>query len=240
MSKSSVTESYVSSRPRADLLAVFLAVNIVVQLVAVVSTFMHIDLLYRFMSYGIVEALTPAARAEQQAGEGREILARVIQFAAFAASAVMFLIWLHRAYQNLKPLGGKPRYSPAWAVGAFLVPVINLFLPFQIFQEMWRASDPETIAASGAKPVTAFIEDSSKSLLVVIWWGLWLLTVINLVVAYRWRASWQVLNDEIIASWLIITASLLLVADSIATAVLVRKIANRQNERNRRLGELAA
>jgi Domain of unknown function (DUF4328) len=240
MNTPGIIEPYVSSRPRANLLTVFLALNIIVQLVAIVSTFMHIDLLYRFMSYGIVEALTPAARAEQQASEGRETMTRIMQLAAFTASAVMFLIWLRRAYQNLKPLGGEPRYSSAWTVGAFLVPVVNLFLPFQIFQEIWRASDPETIAVSGAKPVTAFIEDSSKSLLVVIWWGLWLLTVMNLVVAYRWRVNRQVLNDEIIVSWLILTLSLLLVVDSIVTAVLVKKITNRQDERNQRLAELAA
>src|ERR1044071_3985811 len=94
-----IVEPYVSGRSRASLLAVFLVVNIVVQLVAVILTFMHIDLLYRFMSYGIVGSLTPAARAEQQASQGRETLSRVVQLAAFVVAAVMFLLWLYRAYQ---------------------------------------------------------------------------------------------------------------------------------------------
>jgi magnesium-transporting ATPase (P-type) len=213
----------------------FLAVNIVVQLAAIVSTFMHIDLLYKIM-----EETRGVARAQRQAGEGREAVMRIVQLAAFIASAVAFLIWLHRAYKNLKPLGVEPRYSPAWVVGAFIIPIVNLFLPFQIVQEMWRASDPETIAVSGAKSVTAFIEDSSKSLLVVVWWGLWLLTIINLVIAYRWHVIWQILNEEIIASWLIIMLSLLLIIDSIVTIVLVKKITDRQDEKNRRLAELAA
>jgi hypothetical protein len=234
-SQPELLEPYESSRKRANLVMAFLIAHIVLQLLAAGSTFMHIDLLYR-----IVEEVTAVARAQQHASERREAIMRVIQLVVFLASAVAFLIWLRRAYKNLKPLGAEPRYSPAWAVGAFVVPIINLFLPFQIFQEMWRASDPETIAARDAKPVTAFIEDSSKSLLVVVWWGLWLLTLINLAVAYRWHVSWQILNEEIIASWLVIMLSLLLILDSIATIILVKKITDRQDEKFKRLAALAA
>jgi hypothetical protein len=235
MSSRSLVEPYVSSRQLANLVMAFLAVNIVVQLVAIVSTFIHIDLLYKIM-----EETTAVARAQRQAGEGREAMMRIVQLAAFIVSAVAFFLWLHPAYKNLKPLGVEPRYSPAWVVGAFIVPLVNLFLPFQIFQEMWRASDPDTIAVSGAKSLNIVTEDSSKSLLVVVWWGFWLLTIINVVIAYRWHVNWQILNEEIIASWLIITLSLLLIINSIVTIVLVKKITNRQDERNRRLAELAA
>ena len=235
MSDHSVGEPYVSSRRLANLLMAVLAVNIVLQLVAIGLTFMHIDLLYKIM-----EETTAVARAQQQAGEARAAVMRIMQLATFAVAAVAFLIWLYRAYKNLKPLGAEPRYSPAWAVGAFIVPLVNLFLPFQIVQEMWRASDPDTIAVTGAKPLNIITEDSSKSLLVVVWWGLWLLTIINLVLAYRWYVSWQILNEEIIASWMIILLSLLLIIDSIVTIVLVKKIADRQDEKNRQLAKLAA
>ncbi|MEN3335011.1 MAG: hypothetical protein V7641_4376 [Blastocatellia bacterium] len=235
MSSRSVVEPYVSSRRLANLLMVILAVNIVVQLVAIGLTFMHIDLLYKIM-----EETTAVARAQRQTGEAREAVMRIVQLATFIIAVVAFLFWLHRAYKNLKPLGVEPRYSPAWAVGAFIVPLVNLVLPFQIVQEMWRASDPDTTAVTGAKSLNIITEDSSKSLLVVVWWGLWLLTIINLILAYRWQVSWQILNEEIIASWLIILLSLLLIIDSIVTVVLVKKIADRQDEKNRRLAELAA
>jgi hypothetical protein len=142
MSNHSVVEPYVSTRPRVNLLMIVLAANVIVQAVAVVSAFLHIDLLYQFMAYGIIEQLTPAVRAQQQASEARETLVRLAQLVAFAASAIVFLFWLHRAYKNLRPLGAEPRYSPAWAVAAFLIPLVNLFLPFLILQETWRASDP--------------------------------------------------------------------------------------------------
>jgi hypothetical protein len=74
--------------------------------------------------------------------------------------------------------------------------------------------------------------------MVVVWWGLWLLTVINAVIAYRWHTGRQVLNDDANASWLVVTMSLLLAVNSIVTLMLARKVANRQDERNRRLREL--
>jgi hypothetical protein len=235
MSSQSVVEPYASTRPHMKLLMIVLAVNVFVQVVAVVSAFMHIDLLYKLMSYGIIEQLSPAVRAQQQASEARETLVRIAQVVAFAGSGIVFVFWLHRAYANLKALGGEPRYSPAWAVAAFVVPVVNLFLPFLILQEVWRASDPETVDTKGAKALNIVVEDSSKSLLVVVWWGLWLLTVIDGVVAYRWHAGRQVLNDDAIASWLVIAMSLLLIVNSIVTLMLARKITARQDERSRRL-----
>jgi hypothetical protein len=239
MSSQTVVESYASARPHVKLLMIFLAVNVLAQVVAVVSAFMHIDLLYKFMAYGILEQLSPAVRLQQQASDARETVMRIAQAVAFAASGVVFLFWLHRAYANLKALGGEPRYRPAWAVAAFVVPVVNLFLPFLILQEAWRASDPETVDAKGARALNIVVEDSSKSLLVVVWWGLWLLAVIDAVVAYRWHAGRQVLNDDAIASWLVLAMSLLLMVNSIVTGMLARRITNRQDERSRRLAALA-
>jgi hypothetical protein len=239
MSSQSLVERYVSTRPHVKLLMIVLAVNVIVQVVAAVSALMHIDLLYKLMSYGILEQLSPIVRAQQQASEARESIVRIAQGLGLASSGVVFLFWLHRAYANLKALGGEPRYRPAWAVAAFVVPVVNLFLPFLILQEVWRASDPETVDQKGAKALNIVVEDSSKSLLVIVWWGLWLLAVIDAVIAYRWHASRQVLNDDAIASWLVIAMSLLLMVNSVITWMLARKVAARQDERNRRLVDLA-
>lgn len=239
MSSPSLAEPYLSSRPRARLVMALLAVNIIVQVIAIALTFMHIDLLYKLIPYGIIQEMTPAVRAQRQASEGRENLMRIIQLAAFAVSVIAFLFWLHRAYKNLKPLGAQRRYSPGWAVGAFAVPIVNLVLPFQVFQEMWRASDPETIDEKGTGGLNIIIDESSKSLLVVIWWGLWLLAIINLVVAYRWHLTWELLNEEVITGWLIMTLSLLLMISSIVSIILVKKITGWQDEKNRRLASSA-
>src|SRR5689334_20958656 len=86
MSSQSVVEPYASARPHVKLLMIVFAVNVVVQVVAVASAFMHIDLLYKLMSYGIIEQLSPPLRAQQQASDVRESMVRIAQAVAFAAS----------------------------------------------------------------------------------------------------------------------------------------------------------
>lgn len=235
MSSPSVEEAYESGRRRAYLVMAFLFINLFVQVIVMASTFIHIDLLYKVM-----EETVTVTRAERQASAAREAVMRVVQLVAFLAAGAVFLAWLHRVYKNLKPLGAEPRYAPGLAVGAFVIPLVNLFLPFQIVQEIWRASDPETVAAGGAKGLNMVVEESSKSLLVVVWWGLWLLTIVNLVIAYRWHLTWEILNEEIITSWLIMAMSLLLVVSSLVSLLLVKKVTDRQDEKKRRLAELAA
>jgi hypothetical protein len=58
--------------------------------------------------------------------------------------AVLFLVWFRRAYRNLEALGAQGlRFSPAWAVWAWFVPLLGLIRPKQLLNDVWRASDPE-------------------------------------------------------------------------------------------------
>src|SRR5262249_44746752 len=63
-----------------------------------------------------------------------------VQLALGIATAVVFLMWLYRAYANLESFGVKDLENyPGWAVGSFFVPVFNLGGPLVIVQELWRA-----------------------------------------------------------------------------------------------------
>jgi hypothetical protein len=85
-------------------------------------------------------------------------------------TVVLFCMWMYRSYRNLQDMGveGLP-YSAGWAAGGFFVPILNLYRPFQIAQEMWRASWPSAPAGEsrawrrkGGSPV------------IVLWWLTWL------------------------------------------------------------------
>ena len=70
--------------------------------------------------------------------------ADVVRFGAFLAAATAFLAWFARAYRNLARLGVPGlRYAPAWAAGGWFVPLLNLFRPKQVANDIWRASDPQ-------------------------------------------------------------------------------------------------
>jgi len=234
MSQHGFLEPYESSRPRAYVAMSLFAVNILMHLIAVVSVFMQIDLLYKVM-----EETTQVTREQVLANDAREALVHYLVFASYIVTAIGFLIWVYRAYKNLRPLGANPDTTPGWAVGYFFIPILNLFRPFQIFQEMWRESDPETVVASGIRPMHAFIEDSSKSLLVIFWWGLWLLLNIMGWIAFSWNRNAQILNDYILASWINMASDLLTMIAAIACIIIIMKITNRQDEKIKRLAALA-
>ena len=64
---------------------------------------------------------------------------------------VGFLVWLHRAWTNLLALGREPLpYSPGWAVGAWLVPFLNLVRPKRMMDIVWRGSDPDRPRTDGS------------------------------------------------------------------------------------------
>jgi hypothetical protein len=61
-------------------------------------------------------------------------------------TAIAFMTWLYRSRANLRAFGTRRlRYSRNWAVFGFLIPVLNLFRPYQVTREVWQASDPSTM-----------------------------------------------------------------------------------------------
>lgn len=92
-------------------------------------------------------------------------LSRRLQGVAWLATAILFLLWLHRVYGNLRVLGAvRLRFSPGWAVGTFLVPGLNLLWPFLVVREIWTASDAH--APDDPQPPTG-----ATSPWVAWWWG---------------------------------------------------------------------
>lgn len=73
------------------------------------------------------------------------------QFALYTAVIVLFVVWFHRAYSNLPALGVEHlRWGSGWAIGAWFVPILNLWRPKQIANDIWRASDPHAPPQQGA------------------------------------------------------------------------------------------
>lgn len=68
------------------------------------------------------------------------LLLTLLGFVIFVATAIVFLLWLHRSASNLTAFGywKSQGYSPAWAVGSFFVPIVNLFVPYQATKYVWQ------------------------------------------------------------------------------------------------------
>ena len=61
----------------------------------------------------------------------------------FLVTGIVFIVWFRDAYKNVGRLGvAGLRWSSGWAVGAWLVPFLNLRRPKEMLNDMWRGSNP--------------------------------------------------------------------------------------------------
>ncbi len=98
-------------------------------------------------------------------------LVGLAKLAVYFATIIVFLMWLHRAYENLSAFAPKTDFSPDWAVGYWFIPFINLVLPYRVVKETWIKSDPAVDFSAGFAGAG---EGARSTAPVVVWWLFWL------------------------------------------------------------------
>ena len=98
----------------------------------------------------------------------RQGVVGMVELAVFLVAVVLFLRWFHRAYANLPSLRSERRFKGGWAIGAWFVPILNLWRPKQIANDIWRGSDPSPRSVE-----KGIISESVPSLL-GFWWAAWI------------------------------------------------------------------
>lgn len=89
--------------------------------------------------------------------------------AVFLVAAGAFLVWLWRTRRNAETLcQARHRRSRGWVVGSWICPIVNLWFPFMIVDDIYRASRPETPRDLDD------LRSVPGSRLLGWWWALWL------------------------------------------------------------------
>jgi hypothetical protein len=88
-----------------------------------------------------------------------------LQLLGTVATAVVFIVWFHRVRTNADVFAQDVcTRSPGWAIGAWFIPVGNLWLPFGIARDIWTASAQTSPDGSWRKVSHAPIR---------AWWTAW-------------------------------------------------------------------
>ena len=103
------------------------------------------------------------------ANDLREQLIGVVYLIAMIVSAVFFIQWFRRAYYNLQVRTGNCEHGEGWAAGSWFVPIISLFRPLHIMNEM----DTKTSRLMGSATGNVV---PTNGILIGFWWGLWIIT----------------------------------------------------------------
>ncbi|AWK11063.1 hypothetical protein DDQ41_21535 [Streptomyces spongiicola] len=88
--------------------------------------------------------------------------------AALPAVATLFIIWFHRVRWNAEVFApDTQRRTPGWAIGAWFIPIANLWIPRGIAADVLRASRTDPY---GGAPVGRGLLNA--------WWGAWVWAVV--------------------------------------------------------------
>ncbi|MGW5055448.1 DUF4328 domain-containing protein [Actinokineospora sp. NPDC004072] len=125
--------------------------------------------------YFLVEAYLEdrsVSYSEVLAGDERTQVLAWVYFGALVVAGVGFVGWLWRAWDNAARLTIAPhRHGRGWVVGSWLVPVVNLWFPYQVVRDVWRGSRPD---ARGVNSLD-LLPGSAQ---VNTWWALWIAAVV--------------------------------------------------------------
>jgi hypothetical protein len=124
--------------------------------------------LNRYALLGRAESGGLVSPGRLAASEHREVVIGLLQIPLTVATVIVFIWWFRRAYGNVDSLGGRRRFRTGWAIGGWFVPVLALWRPKQIANDLWSTSDPE-------RPAEA-VSRAGVSPLVSWWWALFLVS----------------------------------------------------------------
>lgn len=160
---------------RARWAVIALSAVIVTDILSIGSDWLEIRLMDRVLEG---EAVSNSSLGSD---DTRQLVVEVILLVFYVAAAVLFLRWFYRAYSNLPALGSELRFKRGWAIAGWFIPILWLWRPKQIANDIWRGSDPSVRA------VHLHITKTSVTPLLSVWWAAWIITgIVSFSAARLW------------------------------------------------------
>ncbi len=101
--------------------------------------------------------------------DSAEVVLLLLRGSLTTLTALAFISWLYVAASNAERSGAHLRHGAGWAIGAWFVPLFNLWRPRRILEEVWRASSPGV-------PPGVDLSCVRSSGVVTFWWLSYLLS----------------------------------------------------------------
>ncbi|MGP9017571.1 DUF4328 domain-containing protein [Streptomyces sp. BR1] len=135
-------------------------------LLAVVATIDVFALYAGITMHNVTGDLLTRSSDEIDRADDLYTAAGYLQLFAMLATAIVFITWFHRVRCNADAFAADVcTRSRGWAVGGWLIPVGNLWIPFTIAREVWTASTQRA-------PDGSWREMSQRP--IKLWWTMWL------------------------------------------------------------------
>jgi uncharacterized protein DUF4328 len=141
-------------------------------LIAAVAVLDFLSTWTTWNAYGLVRdyvAGTGVTESDLTAADDTIAMVARVFLAALLAAGVLFIIWLWQARLNAEQLCiAQHRRAKGWIIGSWICPVVNLWFPFMIVDDAYRASRPTNV------PDLADLRSVPGNRTLGLWWTFWL------------------------------------------------------------------
>ena len=148
-----------NNNQRAKNLILIFSILFVLNVIAIIS-----DL----QQYSMLNSIEGFTLEEAESNDLRQRIIGIITFGSYILSYIFFILWFRRAYFNLHQVVKHLEYSEGWAAGAWFVPILNLFRPYQIMRELYVETE------NYISKVKSDYNQKLNVTFVGIWWFLWI------------------------------------------------------------------
>jgi hypothetical protein len=202
---------YRSTQALSMTVRVLLAVLTAVSVITIGHSFQTLDLFDR------IKRQSGFTVAEAEANDELTALLAGLYLLLLVATVVTWIIWQTRTSKNARALGTEfMEFGPnAW--GWFFCPIINLYRPLAVLQELWRVNDPQ----SPSEPPSYFMA----------WWLPYIIGSILGNVSARMAVGDADIDELILSIQLDIASSVLLIVAGIFAIKVVTEIHRREQAR---------
>ena len=161
----------------------------------------------------------------------------VLLIVTLLANMFAFGSFTHRASRNLLTLKSNDQgFSPEKGVFWFFIPVFNLVKPWQVYQELFRGSDP----AVTTDDELAWKKKGRVPAIVNVWAGIFVAVFVfnPRTIGWVWNSVRETINEVVTAHQRLIIADILLAALGVAAIIVVIELHRRQEARHALVGNI--
>ena len=155
--------------------------RLAITLIWIVLTLEILSIISDLLQYELLQMSLSGKDISMEAASANDLRQQMIALfylVAYVISGITFIRWFRRAYYNLHLKLDYLESTEGWAAGAWFVPILNLYKPYQIMKELY-VETTKLLRNAGER-----IEDF-RDINLIVWWTLWIINSIAGQVALR-------------------------------------------------------
>lgn len=141
--------------------------------IVIIYIILFVSIAFALSNYSQLDLLENAEKGiynfeDASANDTRQQFIAILLVLLNIVSAVTFIMWFRRAYHNLQLAGESTKYDHGWAAGAWFIPILNFFRPYEIMKELFVKSNYKINSALGGQG------DQNYKVKIGLWWAIWI------------------------------------------------------------------